>query len=64
MTKPLPCPFCNTEGYGDIQVTFSQTRVGGWSVRCYGCLAIGPDESTESEAIAKWNAAPRKEPKS
>lgn len=52
-----PCPFCGSD---------SKLRVGGpilgkRYVVCNNCGAYGPNGDNESDAIKRWNAAPRKE---
>ena len=67
VTRPKPCPFCfpeykikpfieqscEADDVNDIEV---------WNVWCNNpkCGAVGPGAPTEAEAIAMWNAAPRK----
>lgn len=48
-----PCPFCRSE---DIKYS---PLVG--CVFCEDCHTYGPRESTDEDAIRKWNAAWRKE---
>lgn len=53
MEKIKPCPFCGSE---DIKYS----PLAG-CVFCEDCHTYGPRESTDEDAIRKWNAAPRKE---
>jgi len=50
MTTPKPCPFC---GGGTVYTT-SDEPMSFW-VMCDDCLAGGPHELTEHDAIAAWN---------
>ena len=54
---PLPCPFPGCGG--GAQVTFIPSLFLARCV-CVRCMARGPACSEEADAVAKWNAAPRK----
>lgn len=51
--KIKKCPFCGSE---DVKYN----SLAG-CVICKDCHTYGPRESTDKDAIRKWNAAPRKE---
>ncbi len=45
------CPFCGGKAY----VYIDPAAMHGWTVSCYGCLAIMRGFQTEQEAIEAWN---------
>ena len=60
--KPGPCPFCGSDKTavcGGPSLVDPDTPQ--FYVECNGnrkqCAALGPDATTEAEAIARWNAA-------
>lgn len=59
---PEPCPFC---GMATSSPNYLPVEVGGGpdfvAVYCLHCEAVGPEGSTEKEALEKWNER-RKEP--
>ena len=55
MTQPKPCPFCKSM----TLKAMGKLGVIAW-VFCPACRCEGPPAKTRVDAIAKWNAAPRK----
>ena len=50
-----PCPFCN---HDDVEI--GEVSISEFAVDCPECRAIGPICGDVMDAIAKWNAAPRR----
>lgn len=49
MDRIKPCPFCGSTE------TDAVDHGGYWCVSCWDCVAEGPTEMTEDNAIAAWN---------
>lgn len=56
-----PCPFCGSNHVGIKIVYGGRTGFNVFAVNCVKCGASGAEGKTKEEAIALWNAAPRKE---
>ncbi|MBC8550876.1 MAG: hypothetical protein H8D23_14625 [Candidatus Brocadiales bacterium] len=53
--KTLDCPFCNTEESRFTYLIRSWCHIKKYQILCFGCQALGPQESSEEEAIKSWN---------
>jgi hypothetical protein len=54
------CPLCGAaQGArtGGPKLMVSDSKQG-WTVRCTGCLARGPNVFTQAEAVKRWNSRP------
>jgi len=49
--KLKPCPFCG----GDVKENDIVTYDGFFFVRCQTCIAYGPYEDSNAEAVETWN---------
>jgi len=55
-----PCPFCGATADAEIFLYAEETwRGSGWRVKCYGCQAAGPTESSHAKSIEAWNKPAR-----
>lgn len=55
-----PCPFCDSDNLALQAPDTFYMRKSCW-VKCLCCGAFGPIKQSNDDAIAVWNAAPRKD---
>lgn len=64
LSQAKPCPWCHGQGDCETYGLWMWTKgvPGKFAVACSNpaCSATGPLCDTESEAVLRWNAAPRR----
>lgn len=59
--KTCPNPGCNKSSIIRCNMRTYKISKTDFAVSCYGCCCRGPFLYTEADAIAAWNAMPRRE---